>query len=155
MRGSRYLGLCAVLIAVVLIVPAPATVGAELQGLQEWLSLPDDEREASYPFVRCAGLDLAVLAYAGTERLGEKTSQEYREMIVDLSLAAGILRADKTGGGPLDYQEKIRAERERISQLYVDRMYANYAATGQAIMNDSLIKSDLTLCKQITEKLYR
>lgn len=135
--------------------PFGATASGELEGLREWYAILEDEREPSYALVRCAGLSLAVLGYAGTKALGEETSQKYKDVAVFMSAGAAMIRSERSGGDLLDYEEQVRHDRERIFHLYVDRMEANYAASGQAIMNDDLLKSDLTICGRLAERAMK
>jgi hypothetical protein len=140
---------------VVLTISAQAAGDTKLEGLGKWFARPENEREQSYPFVRCAGLYMAALGYAGTKVLGQATADGYKESIVMLSYGAMVLRSKRTGGDPMDYEDQVTKDRNAIFQIYVDRMHANYAATGQAFMSDDLIKSDLTLCKYLTEQMAK
>ena len=47
----------------------------------------------------------------------------------------------------------VNRDVRNIADLYLARMEANYASSGQAFGEDDVIQSDMTLCKSITETL--
>ncbi len=126
---------------------------AELLSLDEWLQLSKDAQEPSYVFVRCAGIYSGMANYVGTDALGEEEAERYATSIILLSMTAMKIRSDKRGGNAMDYAQEINRDREIIAKMYKKRMHENYAATGQAIMDDALIKGDMRVCKRVAERL--
>ena len=127
----------------------------EMLSLQEWARRPADRQEASYSFIRCAGLYEGTTNYIGTEKLGPAVAKQQSDAVVVLSLAALKMRSKARGGKPDDYVEQVLDDRRRIAKVYHERMTKNYAATGQAIYDDPLMKGDLMFCKDLTEGIGR
>ena len=121
---------------------------AEMRSLEEYMALPSDLQEPSYLFVRCAGLYWAMTAYFGESGLGAEAHLNMSEAAILLNEAAILMRITK-GGDTNHIEAGTRADAKRIATIYHERMRDNYALTGQAFYEDSLIKSDLLLCKPI------
>lgn len=127
----------------------------EFLSLEQWMKRPFAEQEASYPFVRCAGLYEGTMNYIGTAAVGPEVSQQNTVAIIALSFAAMKIRSSKRGGEPEGYLDQVVSDRKRIAGVYEARMKQNYATTGQAFFDDPLIKSDLMLCKSLTESIMK
>lgn len=146
-------GMKAKLVAVLLVWPAWCS-GLEPIPLTAWLELPDNERETSYILVRCAGLYLGMLNYAGTDRLGEEISGTYGDAVSRLSATALIVRQQQNPTAPIrDLVVGVARDRVAISNVYSDRMHTNYRARGQAFSQDVEIQSDLQVCQEVVHRL--
>jgi hypothetical protein len=148
-------------IVLIFVSAASATANAyavELQPLNEWMGRPDDERDPSYLFVRCAGLYQGASAYAGAEKLGKATWDQYSNAIYIFAAAAHELRANDPANvqrevGASDLMAQIVENIETIAGLYVTRFKANYAASGNAFIDDRLIASDFETCNGVLRNL--
>jgi hypothetical protein len=94
-----------------------------------------------------------MMEWIGFDRMGDenwKTMDNSRESLIMFS--AWI--AQDANGGTIEHQTEIAVRDVRnIADLYLTRMEANYASSGQAFGEDDVIQGDLTLCKSITETL--
>jgi hypothetical protein len=122
---------------------------AEMLSLQDWLKKPNEQQEPSYPFVRCAGLYFALFTYVGSERLGQDASRNYQATIVSLSLVAMKARSIKRGGNVAAYEDEVERDRLAIAEIYSARMHQNYVTSGQAFSEDSVLRQDFAICKEL------
>ena len=117
---------------------------------QEFLPLNsiDDEADKPYPFVRCAGLYYAVIAWSGKTRLGPETYQGYR-ISVDLLGNAALLirRAEGSDVSTEDLGKSTLNEVVELGKIYVARMESNLSSTGQPMSDDPLFDSDFETCQ--------
>jgi hypothetical protein len=139
----------------ILIASCGLSQAQEMLSLQEWARRPVDQQEASYAFIRCAGLYEGTTNYIGTEKLGAAVTKQQSDNVVALSLAALNIRSKTRGGKPNDHVDQVLGERRRIAGVYEERMKKNYALSGQAIYDDPLMKGDLMFCKEFTETMRR
>ena len=51
--------------------------------------------------------------------------------------------------------QRVVRDRDALSLVYNKRLHDNYRTTGQALMNDALLQSDLTICSKIAAPLTR
>ena len=116
--------------------------------LEQYARLPDDRQDPAYAPTRCAGLYVGLLRYGGKSMDPTQRESIERESS-DLALAAMEIRAKQKGGEPPDYGDSVLGVVRALSEAYVNRMKANQAKSGQAFMNDPLIKTDITFCKQV------
>jgi hypothetical protein len=109
------------------------------------------QAEASYPLVRCAGLYWALKEWTGTNVLGPKAFAAYDDNIRNLMYFATLIRVGNTGGAFDAVSTNVARDTNNIVKLYLARIKANYAATGQGFGDDFLIRDDLELCTKIAE----
>jgi hypothetical protein len=131
---------------------ANAASTREMQTLDEWLKKPADQREPSYLLVRCAGLYEGMLGYMGSS-VGHDVAENVKATVISLSLTAMKVRHRKRGGKVEDYLDEVVHDRSLVAVTYNKRMHQNYAASGQAFVDDPLISGDLRTCKAIAEDI--
>lgn len=116
--------------------------------LEQYARLPDDRQDPAYVPTRCAGLYVGLLRYGGKSMDPTQRGSIERESS-DLALAAMEVRSKQKGGEPPDYADSVLGVVRALSDAYVNRMKDNQAKSGQAFMNDQLIKNDIAFCKQV------
>ena len=116
--------------------------------LEQYARLPDDRQDPAYAPTRCAGLYVGLLRYGGKSMDPTQRGNIERESS-DLALAAMEVRSKQKGGEPPDYADSVLGVVRALSDAYVNRMKDNQAKSGQAFMNDQLIKNDIAFCKQV------
>ena len=127
----------------------------ELIPLNNWLELPNDAKEPTYPLVRCAAYYQATTNYIGTNNMSKEAAKSSLQTQTLLIFTATQARAKKTGGAAQDYTEQVIGDMDRISAMYAARMKNNYASSGQAFGKDTLHISDGQFCKWLTETLSK
>ena len=125
----------------------------DLLPLEQLLKRPKDQMEASYPFVRCAAYYKSTVEYVGTQNLTNEAVANFHKASSLNALAAAKIRASKRGGTANDYVEQVVGDVNHIVSAYRIRMQKNYAASGQAFVDDALITGDAHVCKSLTETL--
>jgi len=128
-------------------------VAQDLLPLEQLLKRPKDRMETSYPFVRCAAYYKSTVEYVGTQNLtNEAVANSHKASSLN-AFAAAKIRASNRGGTASDYVEQIARDVNNIVSAYHARMQKNYAASGQAFVDDTLITGDAQICKSLTETL--
>lgn len=121
----------------------------------EMRPLAEVEVNAAAPYApaRCAGLYQAMMEWIGIDRMGDEAWETMDTARLNAIMLSALI-AQKTNGGTFQHQADLTARDVRnIADLYLARMEANYATGGQAYGEDDVIKSDLTLCKSLSETL--
>lgn len=113
------------------------------------LSEVAEQAAMSYTPSRCAGLYLSLMEWTGSERMGEGTWEAMDRGREDFLLYAVLLSQDEQGGAWQDHARTISRQVRNIADLYTDRLDANYAVSGQAFANDTVIVPDLTYCREL------
>jgi hypothetical protein len=116
--------------------------------LDKYVKLPPERQDPAYVPTRCAGLYVGILRYAG-KSLDPDQRENIEKESSALALAAMQVRATQKGGEPPDYSDAVLGVVRALSDQYLNRMKDNQAKSGQAFMNDDLIKSDIAFCKQV------
>jgi len=140
MSKSRYIYLVAFIATSLL--PAVAHSEAMLP-LQENI---ESGAEQTYPLVRCAGLYLSNLEWAGDEQLGLETATKTKLTISNLIELAIKLRSPNLGESA---EESVYRDIRNISDIYLIRYEANYATTGEAWGSDAMWESDISICRTL------
>jgi hypothetical protein len=131
---------------------ANAAPARDMQSLDEWLRRPADQQEPSYLLVRCAGLYEAMMGYMGSS-VGQDVTENIKATVISLSFNAMRVRHRKRGGKVEDHLVEVVRDRGLVAVTYNKRMHENYAASGQAFVDDALISGDLKICKAIAEDI--
>lgn len=116
--------------------------------LDKYVKLPPEKQDPAYAPSRCAGLYVGILRYAG-KSLDPAQRENIEKESSALAMAAMQVRASQKGGEPPDYSDAVLGVVKALSDQYLNRMKDNQAKSGQAFMNDNLIKSDIAFCKQV------
>ena len=126
-------------------------------GAQEFKSLEsvlENNPAPTYPFVRCGGMYQAMLERIGYERMGEEAWSQNDEARSALLIFGGLMLSDQLPNTSQREIGEITAnDARRIADIYEQRMNNNFALTGEAFFSDSLIKSDLSFCKRLSEEI--
>ena len=96
------------------------------------------------PFIRCAGVFRAFRLLAGTET-GVGASALAGEL--DLAVLSTLLRQAETGAEETAVMEEIRPLIAAAAELYLDRIVANEAETGQVM--DEGLTATLEVCNAL------
>lgn len=131
-----------------LMAPAAAADDSLSPSLDKYVKLPPERQDPAYAPTRCAGLYVGILRYAG-KSLDPAQRENIEKESSALAMAAMQVRATQKGGEPPDYSDAVLGVVKAISDQYLNRMKGNQAKSGQAFMNDDLIKSDIAFCKQV------
>jgi len=134
--------------SLLLVAPAFGADDPLSPSLDRYAKLPDDRQDPAYVPSRCAGLYVGLLRYGGKSMDPTQRGNIERESS-DLAMAAMDVRAKQKGGEPPDYADSVLGVVRALSDAYINRMKANQAKSGTAFMNDELIKSDISFCKQV------
>jgi hypothetical protein len=102
-----------------------------------------------YEFVRCGGLYQAVMEWAGRDRLGEDTWNQYDSARTALLLVGVLIYVDNGVGNPDSASQIVARDARNIANLYLARFEANYARQGEMLGGDDLVKSDLVSCREV------
>ncbi len=137
-----------VAILAVSILTAFSAVSQELKPLQNIISKADPV----YTATRCAALYMAIGKWFGQERMGDELWQKTMSSWTWFLEAAVHAGHPENGGTIENYTNIVVRDAFNIASLYQSRMEQNYAATGQGFGEDSLINSDLDLCKLTIEE---
>ena len=129
-----------VLIGLSLIGFPAAAFAQEMSPLSELIASGSEE---TYPLVRCAGLYLSGLEWAGEDRLGKDTSSQIKSTVAHIVDLAVEMRKKDLGNGA---ETSVLRDVRNISDGYLVRYEANYASSGQAWGSDSLWQSDTDVC---------
>lgn len=116
--------------------------------LERYVKLPPDRQDPAYVPTRCAGLYVGILRFGGKSLDPAQRTNIEKESSA-LAMAAMEVRVTQKGGTPPDYSDAVLGVVKALSEQYLNRMKDNLAKSGQAFMNDELIKSDITFCKQV------
>ena len=127
--------------------------GQSMLPLQSWLALPQDQKEPSYAFVRCAAYYKGMMQYIGTATLPKQAVDASVGASTKLAMAAVRIRAARQASPATQFVDPVMADIDRIANAYVARMKQNYAVSGQAFASDTLIRGDGEICKQVAEGL--
>ena len=126
-------------------------------GAQEFKSLEsvmENSPAATYPFVRCGGMYQAMMERIGYERMGGEAWSQNDEARSALLVFGGLMLSDQLPNTSQQEIGKITAnDARRIADIYEQRMNSNFALTGEAFFSDNLIKSDLNICKRLSEEV--
>ena len=131
-----------------LIAPAVAADDALSPSLEKYAKLPPERQDPAYVPTRCAGLYVGILRFAG-KSLEPAQRENIEKESSALAMAAMEVRVTQKGGQPPDYADAVLGVVRALADQYLNRMKGNQAKSGQAFMNDPLIKSDITFCKQV------
>lgn len=122
-----------------------------LRTISEYLTLPEENRDTAYPFLRCIGLFQGVYRYGGanfTEEEALRTSFSVEAMGF-VSLA---LRQQRHPENDLDQlATQIGLEIEDMTMMYTDRLRTNYNLTGEAWGSDTVVLDDFDTCAVIAQ----
>ena len=126
----------------------------ELMPLAQWLQRPASDQEQSYPFVRCAGYYMGLLKYAGSA-ISEEQQSSFVQAATRLAFTAAKIRHAKAASrlALSEFVEHARGDVERTADEYVKRMQRNYSRSGNAFVDDSLVKGDGQFCKELAQEL--
>lgn len=130
-----------------LLVFAPASVAQEMLPLTELV----DTSAEPYAMARCGGMYQALMEWSGEARLGAETwaaMDSTRELFI---YTASLIHQESTGSSIESAVEATLRDVRNIADLYIARMESNYALNGQAIMQDSVINSDLQFCRSLVD----
>jgi hypothetical protein len=115
-----------------LVLPLSAAFASaeELKSLDEAILSGSEE---TYPLVRCAGLYLSVLEWAGEDRLGKETSDNSKVTVANLLNLATEMRQPALGSAA---EASVMRDIRAISDIYLERYQTNYASYGEAFGQD-------------------
>ncbi|WP_456388652.1 hypothetical protein [Profundibacter sp.] len=130
---------------VFLLITPISVLAQNLKPLEELIVQGSEE---TYPLVRCSGLYLSGLEWAGETRMGQEHSQNVKMTVVQIAKLATEMRSGTLGAGA---EDSVYRDIRLISDLYLKRYETNYASTGQAFGNDPLWASDTAVCKLLFE----
>ena len=120
---------------------SPSTlVAQEMQPLSELIASGSED---TYPLVRCAGLFLSGLEWAGEIRLGPTESIKVKTVVGNIVEIATEMRKSSLGDGA---RVSVLRDVGNVSDAYVSRYKKNYATTGQAFGLDEMWQADTDLC---------
>lgn len=125
--------------------------------LSEIMKRPSDQVEVGYPFVRCAALYNGAIGYGG-KTFDEQTLQALQNNFTMNLIAAAIMRMKKANASDFSFgsiqkkSQEAAEESQKITDIYIGRMHANYADNGQALGGDSLIEGDLATCSEFSSR---
>lgn len=128
--------------------------GQDFVPLAQWLTQPEGKKNKIYAFERCAALNTAILAH-GEKNIDSETVQSMDEKTKTF-LALAVMLSKKQNGSTLEANnDQVDADTTRVAKIYLDRLKNNYASTGLVFGNDELIKSDLKICKEVSDSLAK
>ena len=115
-------------------------IAEEMVPLRKLISLG---AENSYPLVRCGGLYLSGLTWAGEDQFGLEATESITETIAYIIGFATDLRTPALGS---EAHQSVWRDVRNISDAYLKRYERNYATSGQAWGGDELWDSDTKTC---------
>lgn len=134
---------------------SPISAGAQgddLRPISEYLTLPEDRKDAAYPILRCVGLFVGVYRYGGS-KFSDEENQRSKEASVAMSYVALLIRQRKHPETPVDaLASQIGVETEALSTMYKERFEKNYSMTGEAWGSDAIINDDFGTCGPIAQE---
>jgi len=126
--------------------PNIAVSQSEMVSLSEYFERPEDRREVSYVFLRCAGLFGGVVRYGGAN-LSEEISAKYQSNAVALLETAVLLRLQDTEDADASsIVANVGEDYKIIEGIYLDRMQSNYRLYGEVFDSDQDLLFDLSFC---------
>jgi hypothetical protein len=128
---------------IALLLTSRAVLAQELKPLKEAIA---DGAEETYALVRCAGLYLSVLEWAGEDRLGKETADKSKVTVANLIELATSMREPALQG---EAEKSVFRDVRAISDEYLDRYKKNYALVGEAFGQDPMWNSDNDVCIQL------
>jgi len=99
--------------------------------------------ENSYPLVRCGGLYLSGLTWAGEDAFGLEATDSIKKTIAYIVGFATDLRTPALGS---DAHQSVLRDVKNMSDAYLKRYESNYTTSGQAWGGDALWASDTETC---------
>lgn len=137
----------------VVLVASLAFGGLDDSRSNEMRPLSDAVEEAAtpYAFTRCAALNLSLMEWTGSERMGEATWGAMEQNFQVLAIGAAMLAQSEAGGSLDAHASNTTRQIRRIADLYLDRFDSNYALSGQAFAEDLVVNSDLSFCRELVE----
>ncbi len=127
------------------LIVSPSPLSA--QSLEPLAKMIAEGAASDYPLVRCAAL-YRVMGSWSYERMTSEQIENVQDMVVLFLAAAANARARASGQSvTAAISEGVVRDKANIEDLYRQRFDDNYARTGQAWANDSVISSDTELCK--------
>ena len=116
---------------------------------QDMLPLEEliDDAAPSYTPTRCAALYQAIMEWGGEQQLGADLWQRTGSDREYMALMAVIMLQDRAGGLLEDSSIVVARDIQNIADIYLERMANNYAMSGQALNNDPVIRSDISICR--------
>lgn len=140
--------LAALAASLFLAAPAVAADDPLSPPLERYVKLPPERQDPAYVPTRCAGLYVGILRFGGKSLDPAQRANIEKESSA-LAMAAMEVRVTQKGGQPPDHADAVLGVVRALADQYLNRMKDNQAKSGQAFMNDPLIKSDITFCKQV------
>lgn len=131
----------AALLALALCAPTAAAQDDDFTSRMDAVLAPAGE---TAPFLRCTGFFQAFRMLAGMET---ETGAAAFERELDLAVLSTILRQQETGATEPAVMDEIRPLIEAASSLYLDRIVANEAATGNVM--DEGLTATLEVCSAL------
>jgi hypothetical protein len=139
-------------LVIVLIIPtAIIAQDTSFRSLSDYMQLPDDRRDAAYPFIRCTGLFRGLFRYGGAS-FSDEVMQRTQLGNDAMMYVAFTLRKEKhPEWKDEDIAKQMGSEIENIEFIYAERMEKNYSLTGEAYGSDEVITIDFELCGDVVQ----
>lgn len=138
--------------AVALLMLPTGAVAQDLRPISEYLLLPEDRKESTYPILRCMGLFRGMFYYGGMN-FSEQETLRTQLSIESMGLNALFLRQEKHPEMNLNQlATQIGKEVEDMTVIYSERMKSNFSSTGEAWGSDATIIGDFEACGPIAQQ---
>ena len=138
-------------VALMLVPSVGLAQAPDLRPISEYLQLPEERRDAAYPFLRCIGLFQGLFRY-GSANFTEEQALRTQISNEAMGLVAFTLRQDRHPDFSVDVlASQIGTEVEDLTTVYFERMSKNYSLTGEAYGSDQTVSDDFETCGQIAQ----
>ena len=119
-----------------------------VNAFEQELRRPDgsDLSKSIYFADRCAGAYLAVVNWAGEQRLGAEAYNNTLAVVqayIVLSISGRVQQRSATDS---EASQAVMRDVKNIAEIYVTRFESNYALRGDSMVGDALVENDLALC---------
>ena len=120
---------------------------------QEFISLEKATKSGANPLYvleRCSSLNFSILKWAGEAQLNRDGVDVFTKMSEEFFAMKTMALAfyKKKGLSESDAVEALNRNTKKIEEIYIARFKENYANTGQAFGNDTVVMSDRKFCER-------
>jgi hypothetical protein len=123
----------------------------EMQPLRDWVEAGGGARDPAYAPIRCTGLYVAIMSYAGTPMSPQLMNGLVRSATT-FTAAAIRLRAGDEGDAETR-RDAVLKDTGAAAARYEARMKRNFETSGRPYQSDDLVLDDLAFCRTLTGRL--
>lgn len=133
------------------------SVAAHSVEAQQFQPLDNIQEQVAPAYIptRCGGLYQAFMEWGGEARLGSDLWRQSDEIRGNFILVAVLMAQEDQGRSTEDVANSVVRDVRNIADIYLERFERNYAVTGQAMAEDTLIVSDLQYCRLTADLLIQ